>query len=116
LEKELAINPGNGMAYFNLGEAYCQLSKWEQALLPIRKAIWLEPYFSSSYILLGKIYFQKKDLSSSVTVLKQAIQLDPNSKSAHYDLGKTSEQLGRAIEAKQEFLTSENLPGIVQWQ
>lgn len=116
LEKELAINPGNGMAYFNLGEAYCQLSKWELALLPIRKAIWLEPYFSSSYILLGKIYFQKKDLSSSVTVLKQAIQLDPNSKSAHYHLGKTYEQLGKAIEAKQEFLTSENLPGIVQWQ
>jgi len=110
LEKELTINPSNGMAYYLIGDAYTRQSKWDEALPTLRKAIWLEPYFTESYVLLGKTYLNKKNYGLAETMLKRAIQFDRNNKQAHSLLGQLYEQTGRSLEAKQELAIAEGLP------
>jgi Tfp pilus assembly protein PilF len=43
-----------------------------------KKALWLNPDFSSPYILLGKVYTQVGQLELAAGVLEKAISMDPN--------------------------------------
>jgi cytochrome c-type biogenesis protein CcmH/NrfG len=85
--------------------------KWDEAIAPLQKSIWLNPYYSGPYILLGKTYLKKKNLSTAEGMLKRAIQFDPNNKSAHYLLGQVYQQTGRAEDARREFAIAEKLQG-----
>ncbi len=98
---EIEINPGNGNAFYRLGDAYTRQLKWEEAIGPLQKPIWLNPYYSGPYILLGKAYMRENQLDTAEGMLKHAVQMDPNNKSAH--LAQTLQKLGRQEEAKLEF-------------
>ncbi len=111
MERELAINPGNAMAYYKLGDAYTRQLRWDDAIVPLQKSIWINPYYSGPYILLGKSYLKKKQLPNAEGMLKRAVQFDPNNKSAHYLLGQVYQQSGKAEDAKREFAVSEKLQG-----
>ncbi len=111
MEKELAINPNNAMAYYKIGDALTRQLKWDDAIVQLQKSVWLNPFYSGPYILLGKSYLKKKQLSNAEGMLRRAIQFDPNNKSAHYLLGQVYQQLGRAEEAKREFELAEKLQG-----
>ncbi len=111
LEKEIALNPGDAVAYYKLGDAYTRQLKWDEAIAPLQKSVWLNPFYSGPYILLGKTYLKKKNLSTAEGMLKRAIQFDPNNKSAHFMLGQVYQQSGRAEDAKREFAIAEKLQG-----
>ena len=53
-QRELAINPGDAMALYRLGDAYARQSKWDEAIAALQKSLWLNPYYSGPYILLGR--------------------------------------------------------------
>lgn len=110
-ERELAINPGNAMAFYQLGDAYVRQSKWEEGIVALQKSIWLNPYYSGPYILLGKAYMKKAQPATAEGMLKRAIEYDPNNKSAHYLLGQLLQQTGRIEEARREFDIAERLQG-----
>ncbi|HEV3486385.1 MAG TPA: tetratricopeptide repeat protein, partial [Vicinamibacterales bacterium] len=46
-EREIAINPSNGMAFAQLGDAYTRQSAWDAAIGALQKSIWLNPYYSA---------------------------------------------------------------------
>lgn len=109
LQKEIAINPMNGMAYYRLGEALTRQLKWDQAIQPLQKSIWLNPYFSGPYIVLGKVYLKKSDFANAEAMLRRSIAMDPNNFGAHHLLAQTLQQNGRSEEAKKEFALAEQL-------
>lgn len=109
LQKEIAINPMNGMAYYRLGEALTRQLKWDQAIPPLQKSIWLNPYFSGPYIVLGKVYFKKTDFANAEAMLRRSIMMDPNNFGAHHLLAQTLQQNGQSEEAKKEFALAEQL-------
>ncbi len=99
------------MAFYRLGDAYTRQLKWDEAITPLQKSVWLNPFYSGPYILLGKSYLKKRDLVSAEGMLRRAIQFDPNNKSAHYMLAQLLQQAGRTEEAKREFGLAEKLQG-----
>ena len=111
LNKEIAINPSNGMAYYRLGEALTRQLKWDEAVPSLQKSIWLNPFFSGPYIVLGKIYFKKSDFGNAENILRRAVEMDPKNFGAHYLLAQTLQQGGKIEEAKTEFALAETLRG-----
>ena len=109
LQKEIAINPAFGMAYYRLGEAYTRQLKWDEAIAPLQKSIWLNPYFSGPYLVLGKVHLKKGDLSNAETILRRALQMDPNNFSGHHLLAQVLQQANRLEEAKKEFEMADKL-------
>jgi tetratricopeptide (TPR) repeat protein len=108
-ERELAINPLNGMALSQLGDAYVRQSNWDAAIAALQKSVWLNPYYSAPYILLGRAYMKKEQPAAAEAMLRRAIQYDPNNRTAHYMLAQLLQQLGRAEDAKREFEIAERL-------
>lgn len=108
-QRELAINPGNGMAFSQLGDAYVRQSKWDDAIAALQKSIWLNPYYSAPYILLARAYVKQAQPAVAEGMLRRAIQLDPNNRTAHYQLAQLLQQAGREEEAKREFEIAERL-------
>jgi tetratricopeptide (TPR) repeat protein len=107
--RELAIAPGNAMAFYQLGDAYVRLSKWDDAIAALQQSLWLNPFYSGPYILLGKAYTRKGQIATAEGMLRRAVQYDPNNRTAHYLLAQLLQQAGRIDEAKQEFAIAEKL-------
>jgi tetratricopeptide (TPR) repeat protein len=107
--REIDINPGNAMAYSQLGDAYTRQQKWPEAISALQRSIWINPYFSGPYILLGKAYMKKGQPATAEGMLRRAIVYDPNNRQAHYLLGQLLQQAGREDEARQELALAERL-------
>jgi len=110
-EGEIAINPGNAMALYQLGDARVRQGKLDEGMAVLQKSIWLNPFYSAPYIVLGKAYMQKDQLATAEGMLSRAIEYDPNNRSAHYVLGQLFQRMGRAEDAKREFGIAERLQG-----
>ena len=111
MEGEIAINPGNAMAFYQLGDARVRQGKLEEGVAALQKSIWLNPFYSAPYIVLGKAYMQKDQLATAEGMLSRAIEYDPNNRTAHYVLGQLFQRMGRAEEAKRELAIAERLQG-----
>ena len=40
-EEEIDLNPGFAMAHYRLGDAYSRVEKWDQAMAPLERSVWL---------------------------------------------------------------------------
>ena len=99
------------MAYYRLGEALSRQLKWDEAIPPLQKSIWINPFFSGPYIVLGKVYFKKNDLGNAEIMLRRSTEIDPKNFGAHYLLAQVLQKAGKAEEAKAEFALAEKLRG-----
>ena len=108
-EGEIAISPGNAMAFYQLGDARVRQGKTDEGIAALQKSIWLNPFYSAPYIVLGKAYMQKDQLATAEGMLARAIEYDPNNRSAHYVLGQLLQRMGRVDDAKREFGIAERL-------
>jgi tetratricopeptide (TPR) repeat protein len=110
-QRELAIAPGNAMAYYQLGDAYLRQARIDEAIAALQQSLWVNPFYSGPYILLGKAYTQKRQPATAEGMLRRAIEYDPNNRTAHYLLAQLLQQTGRAEEARREFAIAERLQG-----
>lgn len=110
-EREISLNPGNAVAFSQLGDARLRQSKWDEGTAALQKSIWLNPFYSAPYILLGKAYMKKGQPVTAEGMLTRAIQYDPNNRTAHYLLGQLLQQVGRPADAKRHFDIAERLRG-----
>ena len=110
-EREILLNPANGMAFFQLGDAKVRQAKWDEGIAALQKSIWLNPFYSAPYIVLGRAYMKKGQPATAEGMLSRAIQYDPNNRSAHYLLAQLFQQTGRPADAKREFAIAESLQG-----
>jgi tetratricopeptide (TPR) repeat protein len=108
---ELELNPGNAMAWYQLGDVHVRQSKWEQAIPLLQRSLWLNPFYSGPYILLGRAYMKTNQPATAEGMLRRAIEYDPNNRTAHYVLAQLLQQAGRHDEAKAEFAVAEKLQG-----
>ena len=108
---ELDVNPGNAMAWHQLGDIYIRKTQWDEAIVMLQRSLWINPFYSGPYILLGQAYAKKGQPGTAEGMLRRAIQYDPNNRAAHYVLAQLLQQLGRHEEAKAEFAIAEKLQG-----
>ncbi|MGH9347679.1 MAG: tetratricopeptide repeat protein, partial [Vicinamibacterales bacterium] len=106
---EIAMNPGNAMAWYQLGDVHVRQADWRPAIAALQRSLWINPFYSGPYILLGRAYAKTGQTATAEGMFRRAIQYDPNNRAAHYMLAQLLQQLGRHEEARTEFAIAEKL-------
>ena len=98
---ELAINPGNGNAAYELANLQTEMGNFAKARSLFESAIKLYPDFEEALVGLGRVDLELHQPAEAVTMLKRATQLRPNDEVAWYRLSMAERAVGnRQAEAE----------------
>ena len=97
---ELAIDPGNGNAGYELANLHADLGNLVEARKQFKSVIERFPDFEEALVGLGAVDLDSKDVTEAVSVLRRATRLRPEDEVAWYRLA----QAERAAGNKQEQL------------
>ncbi len=101
-EAELALNPGDAVAEYQVGQILLTEQNRPGAATRFEKAVALNPDFAEALVALAKIRSDAKQYSEAIGLLQRAIKLQPSSESAHYNLMLAYRNAGRAADAQRE--------------
>jgi Flp pilus assembly protein TadD len=101
-EDNVAKSPLKARAHGNLGNAYQNRGRFDEAMREYREVIRLDPKDPGARINLGTGYFRQQKWEEAVLSYREALRLDPGSAAAHYNLGRTLTEQGRLSEAERE--------------
>lgn len=73
-------------AYYNLGDAYFQLSLYKQAIDAYKRAVRYQPEFAPTHNNMGTAYFKLGEHKKAIESYKEAIRLDPKTTVPYYNL------------------------------
>lgn len=102
LEKDLARNPSNSLAWHYLGEAFLRQSKLDRAVEALQRAIWLNDRNAKSYVLLAETHLIKGDPYLAEDALELALQVDPQSYPANFLMAKIYQKTNRPELARKQ--------------
>ncbi len=102
-QKALNLNPGNDMAYVELGFCYLNQSKDAQAVEMLKKAIELNPRNDLAYVELGRYYRDQGKHIESEEALKKAVEINPRGDWAYILLGLCYMYQGRYTQSEEAF-------------
>lgn len=90
-EYKIALNnptyPTPEITHYNLGYAYFQWGKYEEAIGAFNKAVRLRPDEEIIHYYLGASYSKLGKMNKAVSEFKKAIEIVPESVRTHYELG-----------------------------
>ena len=108
LKKAIELNPGNDLAYFELGNCYREQGKDNKAEEILKKAIEQNLGKDMAYYALGCCYRDQEKYDKAEAMFEKAIELNPTNDRAYFELGsyymgqgkygKAEEMLKKAIE------------------
>jgi len=78
--------PDNNSLYLNLGMAYFNIGKKEEAASVFKKAIQVNPNNADAYNNLGNIYSDIGNKDDAVSAYKKAIEINPDYAGAYFNL------------------------------
>ena len=99
LEDLIKIYPNNLINYFNLGNIYVKLKKYDLALINFLKTIALNKDFFQGYNNLANIYKELKNTEKSIKFFKKAIELNSSYINALYNLAILYYEIGKYEES-----------------
>ncbi len=86
LQRRGAIVHGNGRACFLLAEAFRELGRYEEALLPLERSADLMPDDIHVWLALGWCYKRTGQLAKAIEALERAVKVDASEAVLHYNL------------------------------
>jgi Flp pilus assembly protein TadD len=98
--KAIQIAPSYSQAYFLLGTAYMDMSKWSDAETALNKAISFNDKLEPAYLALGSCLVEQKKFAEAEKPLLRGLEFLPDASRGHYDLGRTYYSLNRFQEAE----------------
>jgi len=75
------------VTHYNLGVAYDELSRYDEAVEAYKRAIHINPDLWEAHNNLGFDYVELGHYDEAIEAYKQAIRLKPDDEDAHYGLG-----------------------------
>lgn len=90
-------------AHLNVGIAYAQQGRLNEAVQAFQRALALKPTYADAYNNLGLVYQQQGQLEQAILEFRHALSLHTGSADAHNNLGVAYRQQGRLHEAIQEY-------------
>ncbi|MGH7365692.1 MAG: tetratricopeptide repeat protein [Candidatus Rokuibacteriota bacterium] len=110
-QKAVELDPTYADAYHNLGSAYAEQGRWEEAIGAYRKALAQTIYArpQTTYNNLGYAYWALDRRKEAEDAFRAALQLEPKLVPSHFWLGVVLEKEGRAAEAKTHFRAARDL-------
>jgi tetratricopeptide (TPR) repeat protein len=101
-EAELALNPGDAAAEFQIGQILNAQNQPAAALPHFAKALELSPDFAEAALAVGKIRVQAKQYAEAIPLLERVVKLDSRNEAAHYNLMLAYRNSGQIDKAKEE--------------
>jgi len=101
-EAELALNPGDAVAEYQIGQILLSQQNGAGAAARFDKAVSLNPEFAEALVALAKTRSDAKKYGEAIGLLERAVKLQPASESAHYSLMMAYRNAGRAEDAQRE--------------
>jgi tetratricopeptide (TPR) repeat protein len=101
-EAELAMNPGDAAAEYQLGQILIARQRSTDATARFEKAVSLSPDFVEALVALAKLRIEAKQYAEAVPLLQRAVRLQPEMESAHYSLMIAYRNLGKTEDALRE--------------
>jgi len=80
--KAIGMNPKFGLAHYNLGIAYRDGKKTNQAIAAFRQATSLAPNLLDGHFQLGKLYFETGKKAEAQKSFQEVVRLAPQSEAA----------------------------------
>ena len=77
-QKQIAANPYDGSAYSELGQAYAQQQKYDDAITQFKKQIEINPLDPTAHASLGFLYITLKRFNEAVPELEKAVSVPSN--------------------------------------
>jgi tetratricopeptide (TPR) repeat protein len=101
-DAELALNPMDAVAEYQVGQVLAALLRQEEAAKRMQRALELKPDFPEVLISLGKIRMEQKNNDEAIALLRKAVTMMPKSESARYSLMMAYRNAGRMSDARRE--------------
>jgi tetratricopeptide (TPR) repeat protein len=101
-EYMLSKTPNAPSLHNNLGNAYLELGRYQDAVETYKQAIRIKPDYADAHYNLGVAYGKLGRGQDEIEAYKQAVRIKPDLADAHFNLGNAYNNLGRykdAVEA-----------------
>jgi len=106
------VTKHNPVAHVNLGVAFEQQGRREDALAQYQEALRLDPRLAQAHNNLGNLLDEMGKPEQALAQYREAVRLKPNAPLAHVNLGSELAQLGQYDEAMREYVEAARLdPG-----
>ncbi len=108
LQSYLAQHPEDATAQFQLGYAYSELQRWDEAMSAYRRAIALDPKLAAAHLNLGLVLLDREP-AAAVECFRQAAELMPEQARPRFLLALALERAGKLAGAIEEYQAAERL-------
>jgi len=108
-EAELALNPDDAAAEFQIGQILNASARPADALPHFQRALDLGPDFIEAALAVGKMRVQAKQYAEAIRLLEHVVALDPRNEAAHYNLMLAYRNSGQMDKARSEQQAYEKL-------
>lgn len=95
-KQAIKLKPDYSEAYYNLGDAYFQLSLYKEAIDAYKRAVKYQRDFAPTHNNMGTAYYKLGEHEKAIEAYKEAIRLNPKTAVTYYNLART--YLGRGNE------------------
>ncbi len=111
----IKVVKNNYVAHMNLGLAFFQRDKTEEAIKHYFDALFLRPNADDACFYLGLAFGVQGNLNESITFFRRAIEINPKFADAHYNLGVALARQGRLDEGIRHFTKALQIdPGLME--
>jgi len=112
-EAELALNPDDAAAEYQIGQILNAGAKAAEALPHYEKALALSPDFVEAALAVGKMRVVARQFADAIRLLEHVVALDARNEAAHYNLMiayRNSGQMDKARTEQQEYEKLQRTP------
>lgn len=102
-ERAVALDPGNGNAFYGLGNVYAEMGRWADAVNAYYKAVSLNREDVEALNNLGVALAMRGQHVQAAGAFQRAIKIYPKWAEPHYHLGEARRALGQEAEAREAF-------------
>jgi tetratricopeptide (TPR) repeat protein len=95
----LEIKPDEHEAWYNLGNAFRHLKKYEEAISAYKKALEIKPDKHEAWNNLGNAYGDLKKYEEAISAYKKVLEIKPDEHKAWYNLGNAFRRLQKFEDA-----------------
>lgn len=99
----LEIKPKDPALYTNLGLAFYNQAKYQDALEAYSYAVALDPKSAARHINVGQVYFVVRDLENAIQHFQEAVKIAPRDVECWFMLADTYREKGELAEAKKAY-------------
>ena len=108
-EEELALDPTNANAAYELGEMHRKAGDFEAARKLFEQALANDPAFEQALVGLGRTLVALDRPADAIPHLRTAIKVNPESDVAYYQLAQAYRQTGNAAEQEKALASFKRL-------